>query len=144
MTNYIHRTATAYIQGGENNPEISGDVNFYQRDGVVWVIVSVTGLPKNESGFFALHIHEGKSCEGEGFPETGGHYNPKKSPHPMHAGDLPPLLSCDGEAYMAVLTDRFNIDDIMGRTVIIHSQADDFTSQPSGNAGEKIACGIIE
>lgn len=144
MNKYIHRTATAYIQGGENNSEISGDVNFYQRDGVVWVIASVTGLPKNESGFFALHIHEGKSCEGEGFPETGGHYNPQKAPHPMHAGDLPPLLSCNGEAYMAVLTNRFNIDDIMGRTVIIHSQADDFTSQPSGNAGEKIACGIIE
>lgn len=144
MQSYIHRTATAHIQGGEDYPDISGDVSFHQRDGVVWVIAYVAGLPQNESGFFALHIHEGKSCRGNGFPQTGSHYNPDQAPHPMHAGDLPPLLSCDGKAYMAVMTNRFSIDDIMDRTVVIHSKADDFKSQPSGDAGEKIACGIIE
>lgn len=144
MLKYIHRTATACIQGGKDYPDISGNANFYQRDGVVWVVISVSGLPENESGFFALHIHEGKSCSGNGFPQTGSHYNPVNSPHPMHAGDLPPLLSCDGEAYMAVITNRFSIDDIMGRSVVIHNKADDFKSQPAGDAGEKIACGIIE
>ncbi len=144
MPDYNHKTATAHIQGGEKFPDISGTVNFYQRDGIVWVVISVSGLPQNESGFFALHIHEGKSCSGDGFPQTGSHYNPDTLPHPEHVGDLPPLLSCNGNAYMAVITNRFSIDDIMGRVIIIHSKADDFTSQPSGNAGEKIACGIIE
>ena len=58
-------------------------------------------------------------------------------------GDLPPLLSCNGNAYMTVKTDRFKVKDIIGRTVIIHYRADDFRTQPSGDSGEKIACGII-
>jgi Cu-Zn family superoxide dismutase len=61
----------------------------------------------------------------------------------MHAGDLPPLLACNGEAYLAVLTGRFRVKDVMGKTVVIHSRPDDFRSQPSGDAGEKIACGVI-
>ena len=64
--------------------------------------------------------------------------------HPMHSGDLPPLLSATGRAYMAVLTDRFSIGQIIGKTVVVHSRADDFQSQPAGNAGEKIACGVIQ
>ena len=74
---------------------------------------------------------------------TNSHYNPKNQPHPSHAGDLPPLLSCKGSAYMQVKTDRFRICDIIGRTVIIHSDIDDFRTQPSGDAGEKTACGVI-
>ena len=87
--------------------------------------------------------HEGDSCRGEGFPDTGGHYNPHNTPHPMHAGDLPPLLSCGGRAWMSVLTNRFQIQDILGRTVVIHSGPDDFRTQPAGNSGEKIGCGRI-
>ena len=52
-------------------------------------------------------------------------------------------LALTGFAWMAVLTDRFRVPDILGRTVIVHSQPDDFTTQPSGNAGAKIACGVI-
>ncbi len=140
----MHIRAIAHIKGGGDAPHLTGKAEFYQRNGIVWVIVNLSGLPENDTGFFALHIHEGKSCRGDGFPETGSHYNPTRVPHPIHAGDLPPLLSCNGKAYMAVMTDRFIIDDIIGRTVVIHSNADDFTSQPAGNAGVKIACGVIE
>lgn len=63
--------------------------------------------------------------------------------HPKHAGDLPPLLACQGSAYLSVKTDRFCVEDILGRTVVIHSDPDDFHSQPAGNAGKKIACGVI-
>lgn len=144
MQVYKHIRAVAHIKGGEDAPYLSGKVEFYQRNGYVWVISDISGLPENNTGFFALHIHEGTSCRGEDFPETGNHYNPTSAPHPMHAGDLPPLLSCDGKAYMAVKTNRFTVDDIIDRTVIIHSDADDFTTQPSGNAGFKIACGVIK
>lgn len=136
-------SAKAIIRGDEEYARIRGEVLFRRvKDGVL-ITAKISGLPKSESGFYGFHIHEGKSCEGDGFPKTKGHYNPKNQPHPSHAGDLPPLLSCKGSAYMQVKTDRFRICDIIGRTIIIHSDADDFRTQPSGDAGEKIACGVI-
>lgn len=122
---------------------LRGTVRFWPRPGGTLVSVRVRGLPESGTGFFALHIHEGGDCRGEGFPDTGGHYNPESQPHPRHAGDLPPLLSCGGSACMEVLTGRFRVREVVGRTVIIHAGADDFTTQPSGNAGNKIACGVI-
>lgn len=137
-------SARAIIKGNENYPGICGEVLFYQINHAVFISAKISGLPKNNSGFYGFHIHEGKNCEGKGFPNTGAHYNPNSNPHPQHSGDLPPLLSCGGEAYTQVKTNRFNVRDIIGRTVIIHDNADDFTTQPSGNAGEKIACGVIK
>ena len=132
------------MQGGPEAPCLSGEVQFYQKRGAVLVAVHVSGLPReSEAGFFALHIHEGGSCSGENFSDTGGHYNPHNEAHPRHAGDLPPLLLCGGGAYLAVLTDRFSVADVIGRTVVIHGGADDFHTQPAGNAGTKIACGVI-
>ena len=140
----IQPDAVACIKGGPEAPCLSGRVEFYQKNGCVLVTTTVSGLPQNsESGFFALHIHEGGSCSGEGFADTGGHYNPAGAPHPRHAGDLPPLLLCHGGAYLAVQTNRFCVRDILGRTVVIHSGPDDFKTQPAGNAGTKIACGVI-
>lgn len=127
-------------------PDIYGTVSFNQLPGGVLVTARVFHLPESQSGFFAMHIHEG-SClgdaEGNPFPSAGGHYNPAGLPHPRHAGDLPPLLDCRGQAFLCVLTDRFRVDDVVGRAVIIHGGADDFTTQPSGNSGTKIACGAI-
>lgn len=134
--------AYACVSGGEDAPDLSGVVKFYRtRRGVV-VAAEIFGLPKRE-GFFAFHIHEGEACTGEAFADTKGHYNPSESPHPDHAGDLPPLLSAGGRACMTVLTDRFQIPEILGRTVVIHASPDDFHTQPAGNAGTKIACGVI-
>ena len=136
--------AIARIRGSSIHPQIYGTVSFYQKNNGVLVVANINGLPKsNESGYFGFHIHEGESCEGSEFEKTGSHYNPTKNDHPMHAGDLPSLLSVHQNAYLAVLTNRFSIRDIIGRTVVIHSKPDDFKTQPSGNAGEKIACGVI-
>ncbi len=138
--------AGAYIAGGKAFPLLRGELRFYQMPDYVLVTADIKGLPESsETGFFGLHIHEGGRCTGEAFPETGSHYNPAGEPHPRHAGDLPPLLLCSGgRARMAVCTSRFRLDEIIGRTVVIHSGADDFISQPAGNAGAKIACGVIE
>ena len=122
---------------------ICGTVTFTQRCDGVLVEAALSGLPRTESGFFAFHIHEGGSCTGDGFPNTGGHFNPGDGKHPCHAGDLPPLLGDSGRGYMKVLTTRFRVEEIIGRTVILHTAPDDFHTQPSGNAGEKIACGVI-
>lgn len=135
--------AEAWIRGDAENPGLFGKVAFISRKGGTLVTAQIHGLPDSDTGFFAFHIHEGADCWGKGFPNTGSHYNPGDSPHPCHAGDLPPLLSCGGDACMSVVTDRFRVEEILGRTVVIHSNPDDFRTQPSGDAGNKIACGVI-
>ena len=136
--------AAAEIFG--KNGEIHATAMFFGAQGGVYAVVSATGLPDDSQscGFFALHIHTGTSCA-EGFAASVSHFNPENTTHPCHAGDLPPLLSnADGFAWSAFLTDRFSLDEIIGKTVIIHSLPDDFRSQPSGASGEKIACGVIK
>lgn len=135
--------AVACIRGDRTLPKVSGTVKFYQRGNGTLVVAQICGLPRSETGFFGFHIHEGGDCCGEGFPNTRVHFDPCAAEHPRHAGDLPSLLACNGEAYLAVLTGRFRVKDVIGRTVVIHSRPDDFRSQPSGDAGEKIACGVI-
>lgn len=136
--------AVARIRGGTDAPSLKGEVRFYQERGNVLVVTDISGMPQSGgTGFFALHIHEGDSCGGEGFAQTGGHYNPKGTAHLNHAGDLPPLLRYGDRAFLAVRTDRFCVQEIIGKTVVIHSGPDDFRSQPAGNAGMKIACGVI-
>ncbi len=136
--------AVAYVKGGADAPNISGQVQFYQEPKSVLVVADVAGLPQNsETGFFGFHIHEGNGCSGAGFSQTGSHYNPNGADHPGHAGDLPPLMMQQGRAHLSVRTDRFRVQDIIGRTVVIHDNPDDFHTQPAGNAGTKIACGLI-
>lgn len=135
--------AMARMAGGNEAPCLYGTVKLYKVGKQVLLVADICGLPKSDTGFFALHIHEGTSCQGSGFSDSGGHYNPEEVRHPCHAGDLPNLLACQGRAFMAVLTDRFAISDVIGKTVIIHSGPDDYRSQPSGDPGTKIACGIL-
>lgn len=134
--------ALARVAGSEKAPCLYGTVKLYQMGKNILVVADVGGLPSSETGIFGLHIHMGSDCCDD-FENTGSHYNPGDREHPSHAGDLPPLFSCGGKAFLAVLTDRFCMQEILGRTVVIHSDPDDFHSQPAGNAGEKIACGVI-
>jgi len=137
--------AVARVVGGEEAPQLFGCVRFYQENGCVLIVADVSGLPKtSETGFFGFHIHQGRDCSGAEFSGTEGHYNPLGQVHPEHAGDLPPLLWCEGNAYLSVKTGRFSVNEIIGRTVVIHSNPDDFHTQPAGNAGKKIACGVIQ
>lgn len=142
--------AVAFINGSSEFSQIKGRVLFYQLQNAVLVRAEITGLPKGDgecdNPIFAFHIHSGKECSGnetDPFANADGHYNPNECPHPYHAGDLPPLFSVNGKVFSAFLTDRFAVSEVLSRAIIIHSQPDDFTTQPSGNAGEKIACGII-
>lgn len=127
-------SAWAAVRGGG----AGGFVHFYAVEGGTLVCAEIHGLPESENGFFAFHIHEGSDCAA-----PGGHYNPQNAPHPSHVGDLPPLLSNDGHAYMTVLTDRFTPEQVIGKTVVIHAGPDDFRTQPSGDPGRMLACGPI-
>ena len=142
--------AVAAVKGSSAYPNLTGSVQFYQMRGGVLVAAEVTGLPQPMAlarGVFAFHIHSGTACSGtaaDPFADALTHYNPEGVAHPYHAGDMPPLFGNHGKAFQVFFTDRFSVREIVGKTVIIHSGVDDFTSQPAGNAGKKIACGVIE
>ncbi len=142
--------AKANIRGSADYPMLRGTVTFRQMRNGVLVTAEIYGLPENQSdcsgGVFGFHIHEGMECGGnekDRFANAKTHFNPKGCPHPYHAGDLPPLFGNKGYAYMSVFTNRFTVSEVVGTVIIIHGKPDDFTSQPSGNSGTKIACGKI-
>ncbi len=133
--------AVADIHGADG---IHGTAAVYPAPGGVLVAVEVNGLPDN--GFHGLHLHSGAHCTGtadDPFHDTGGHYNPANAEHPRHAGDFPPLLSDNGYAYTVFYTPRLTALEMVGKTVVVHRQPDDFHTQPSGNSGEKLACGQV-
>ena len=139
--------AVAWVQGGTQAPRLSGLVKFYNTPyGGILVEAEIFGLPNqsvpNSSNFYGMHIHENGDCS-DHFARTGDHYNHGCHPHPEHAGDLLPLLGNQGYAWSAFYDKRFQIRDILGRSVIIHAMPDDFATQPSGNSGAKIGCGVI-
>lgn len=147
LLSHAEPAAIAWIQGNASEPQLSGSVKFYQTSyGGVLIEAQIFGLPNihmpGDSSFYGMHIHEYGDCS-RPFERTGNHYNPGKMPHPLHAGDLLPLLGNQGYAYLVFYDKRFSVNDIIGRSVVIHSMADDFTSQPSGNSGSKIGCGTI-
>lgn len=143
--------ARASIKGSRKFPALHGAVEFYGADGGTLVVAELYKLPEKADGKpltgpFAFHIHEGNRCSGNAedpFADAGPHYNPTSQPHPLHAGDMPPLFSNHGYAYLSFFTDRFQPKDVIGHTVIVHEGPDDFRTQPAGNAGAKIGCGII-
>ena len=147
------RVAEARLTAGPLAPEIRGTVRFHSMRSGTQVIVTVRGLPKYEAGSppigpFGFHIHDVGQCEvgdpKDPFASAGGHYNPDQQTHGNHAGDLPVLFSNDGIARMLVYTDRYQVQDIIGKSILIHQNPDDFRTDPSGNSGLRLACGIIE
>lgn len=143
--------ASAELKGSDAYPNIHGTVRFYQTRNSVLIAAEISGLPYShdvcQHPVFGFHIHDGSQCEGDQHDPFSGamaHYNPADCDHPFHAGDLPPLLGNHGYAFSVFLTDRFSLSEAIGKTVIIHGNPDDFTTQPSGNAGEKLGCGMIE
>ena len=142
--------AAAEITGSKDYPQIKGTVKLYQTNYGVILRAEIGGLPETETacsrGIFAFHIHNGSECSGDmndQFSNAMSHYDPEKCLHPYHAGDLPPLFSNNGYAMSVFLNNSFSVNDVIGKTVIIHDKPDDFTTQPSGNSGTKIACGVI-
>lgn len=137
----------AWVTGAPEYSQLSGLVKFYTTPyGGTLIEAEFFGLPnisvQNSTTYYAMHIHEFGNCS-DSFQHTGEHYNPASLPHPYHQGDLPPLLANQGYAWSACYDKRFRVEDILGRSVVIHAQADDFASQPSGNSGMKIGCGVI-
>lgn len=139
--------AIAQITGNTDYPNLNGTVKFYavHYKGIL-VEAEIFNLPPgmedSKNAFFGFHIHENGDCTNE-FQNTGNHYNPTDNPHPFHAGDMPPLMSNDGYAWTVFLDSSVSITEILNKSVVIHRMPDDFTTQPSGDSGVKIGCGVI-
>ncbi len=132
--------------------KVSGRVEFRQAGNLVHVTADLTGLaPDSEHGF---HVHERGDCSAPDAMSAGGHFNPEAVAHgmythaPHHVGDLPNLKAdAKGEVHTSfdnsVLSVGHGSGDVAGRAVIVHRDADDYKSQPAGNSGPRLACGVI-
>ncbi|WP_314403932.1 superoxide dismutase family protein [Stenotrophomonas rhizophila] len=134
---------------------VKGNVTFSVVDGKVHVTGEVSGLkPNTEHGF---HIHEKGDCSAPDGASAGGHFNPGKEDHgsvaatPHHGGDMPNIKAdAQGNAVVdADVSTNVNIGkgddfDIIGRGLIVHADADDYKTQPTGNAGARLACAVIK
>lgn len=131
-----------------------GSVDLFTRGSELLVSVTASGLDEGEHGF---HLHTTGRCDAPDFASAGGHLNPGDNPHGRltaggsHLGDLPNIRA--GEDGMATATATVSGDvasaldsiyDTDGTAVIIHAEADDYRSQPSGAAGPRVACGVLE
>jgi Cu-Zn family superoxide dismutase len=148
--------AFAQIQGGPLAPNLNGYVVFTDVPHGTQVFVEVNGLPPYQPaaagqqpiGPHGFHLHQYGVCEignrDNPFQSAGEHWNPTNQPHGNHAGDFPVLFSNDGYACMHFFTNRFRVADVIGKSVIIHQNPDDYRTQPAGNSGARLACGVIQ
>ncbi|WP_420322961.1 superoxide dismutase family protein [Flagellimonas sp.] len=145
-----------FAMEAKSDSNVAGDVTFTEENGNVIMKATLTGLTEGEH---AIHIHEKADCSSADGKSTGGHWNPTFQPHAKwgaeggyHKGDIGNFMAdAEGNATVDFATNEWCIgcDDetknIVGKAVIVHQGVDDFTSQPSGAAGARVACtGIIQ
>lgn len=129
----------------------SGDASFVQEGDTVKVVVNIKGATPGEHG---LHIHEKGDCSAADAASAGPHFNPHKMDHggleqgPRHAGDLGNItVGADGtgklEAMLKGITVTAGDSSVLGRAIVLHEKPDDLRTQPSGNSGARIGCGVI-
>lgn len=144
----------AYAELKDRDGKSVGMVNFREATGGVIVNLEVKGLTP---GLHAVHVHAVGKCEGPAFTSAGGHFNPAQKKHGLksaegpHAGDMPNMyVSKDGTGRFEVLTDNITLKagdrslfDSDGSALVIHASPDDDVTDPTGNAGDRAACGVI-
>jgi len=136
---------------GAADSGITGTVHFEEADSGVTIVVEIAGAPAGPHGF---HIHETGDCSSADFKSAGGHFNPGGVPHggpadgERHAGDLGNIeIGEDGTGRLEVSSEQLSVAagefSVVGRAVVLHADADDLVSQPTGAAGARLACGVI-
>jgi superoxide dismutase, Cu-Zn family len=144
------QSAVARLEATKGNAT-SGTVTFTQKGDMVAVEAKVSGLTPGGHGF---HIHEKGDCSSGDGMSAGGHFNPTAKPHgnpaaaDHHSGDIPMLVAdASGNASLSMELGGMAVGsgatDIVGKAVIVHKDPDDYTTQPTGNSGARVACGLI-
>lgn len=145
--------ATATLTGTQTDTAVSGMAQFTADGGKVKLNLQLT-IPSMPNKVVAVHIHENGNC-GEVGKAAGGHWNPTNKMHgkwgtgDFHSGDIGNVnLDANGNGHLEMETDLWSIGgeaktNILNHSIIVHNGTDDFVSQPSGNAGDRIGCGII-
>jgi Cu-Zn family superoxide dismutase len=142
-------TASASLKDGKG--KAVGTAQLTQTAHGVLIAVDLHGL---KAGVHAIHLHEVGKCDGPDFKSAGGHFNPAKKQHGFmsaegpHAGDMPNIdVPANGKLKAELLAPDATIDTLMdadGSALVVHAKADDYKSQPAGDAGDRVACGVIE
>lgn len=152
MTSGPRATATADLQNAGGQPV--GTARLEDVGGGVHMVLEMTGMPPGEH---AVHVHAVGTCEPPAFASAGPHFNPRKRQHGLqnpegpHAGDLPNItIGPDGRGRMETMNERVTLSpgptsllDADGSALIVHAAPDDFKTDPAGNAGARVACGVI-
>jgi Cu-Zn family superoxide dismutase len=145
-------SAQAQLQSAGKG-KISGVIAFVKTESGVLVKADLKGFKKGS--IHGLHIHENGDCSAPDFKSAGGHYNPSGQPHgdpqmaDHHAGDFGNVKAdkkgrVKFEKEFKGISINGNLNPILGKAVVVHAKADDLKSQPSGDSGDRIACGVIQ
>ncbi|MDG4950821.1 superoxide dismutase family protein [Weeksellaceae bacterium KMM 9724] len=143
-----------YDFSSASDSNLSGTATFTQVNNEVTLEVNLEGITPGEH---AIHVHEKGDCSAPDATSAGGHWNPTGAEHgkfdmdPFHMGDIGNLTAdADGKASLTFTTDKWCLDcedetkNLMGKSLIVHESVDDFTTQPTGDAGGRIGCLVIE
>jgi len=154
VENEASNGAEAILSGTQPDTTVTGTVSFNEDNGKVKMTLDIT-VPKKANQSVAVHIHEHGSC-GDMGKEAHGHWNPTKMNHgkwgaaAFHSGDIGNVnLNAEGKGTLELETDLWSISgtdstkNILNKAIIVHGGVDDFTTQPTGNAGSRIGCGVI-
>jgi Cu-Zn family superoxide dismutase len=141
---------TADVTLQSQDPKVSGTVHFTSEAGGVHVVADVKGVKPGQHGF---HLHEKGDCSTPDYKSAGGHFNPSNAAHacdptnPRHAGDFGNLtVDKDGNGHLDMTTTALSFDgpnSLLGKAVILHAGMDDCKTQPTGNSGDRLACGVV-
>ena len=154
VENEASNGAEAILSGTQPDTTVTGTVSFNEDNGKVKMMLDIT-VPKKANQSVAVHIHEHGNC-GDMGKEAHGHWNPTKMNHgkwgsaAFHSGDIGNVsLNAEGKGTLELETDLWSISgtdstkNILNKAIIVHGGVDDFTTQPTGNAGSRIGCGVI-
>jgi len=141
------------LQGAADDSDFAGTLTITPEGDGVRIVADVAGVDKD--GKHGLHVHENGMCEhhpaGEAkpFSTAGGHFDPAGASHacpptdPRHAGDLGNIEVSGGKGHLELFVANLTLDQLMGKAIILHADEDDCTTQPTGNSGGRIACGVV-